>query len=581
VCLARSDTGDGVGGETVSGYKLVAVAASAAVVGCSMLWAAPPAAAVSPPEIDVTALPPDGPPGPDQPMRQGVYCTRVGTLPDTDYRVQPHYMDMLDLPEAWRFGRGAGVKVAVIDTGVSPHPRLPNLMGGGDYVVAGGDGLSDCDAHGTIVASLIAAFPNDGKTPPPPPREGRRPDTVPTTEAPPPPPPPQTVTMQVPVPPPPPPPTEEGAAWQAPRPHGALIVPAGNGGPRPASPRVPNEPAPPSPTDPSAPPPPPPAAAPDGFSGVAPDVEVIAIRESSKAFSPKDAFAGNQDPATRRKAGDIRTMARAIVHAANLGASVINISEVSCMSAADILDQRDLGAAIHYAAIERNAVIVAAAGNVGTDGGNDCKQNPIYNPLTPNDPRDWAGVSTVVTPAWFSDYVLTVGAVDSTGAPLQSSIAGPWVSIAAPGTDIESLSPRDDGLMNAVEANEHNAMAAPVGTSFSAAIVSGVAALVRAKYPQLTAHQVINRMFATARAPARGVDNQVGHGIVDPVAALTYDIPPGEPVGAQRLAAPLVLPAPKAGRDLTPVWVAAAGVGGLVMLCSVVLGSAALLRGRG
>ena len=195
----------------------------------------------------------------------------------------------------------------------------------------------------------------------------------------------------------------------------------------------------------------------DGFSGVAPDVQVIAIRQSSKAFSPKDAFAGNQDPATRRKAGDIRTMARAIVHAANMGATVINISEVSCMTATDMIDQRDLGAAIHYAAVDRNVVIVAAAGNAGNEGGNDCKQNPIYNPLTPNDPRDWAGVTTVATPAWFSDYVLTVGAVDSTGAPLDSSMAGPWVSIAAPGTDVESLSPRDDGLMNAVEGDQEHA----------------------------------------------------------------------------------------------------------------------------
>ena len=154
------------------------------------------------------------------------------------------------------------------------------------------------------------------------------------------------------------------------------------------------------------------------------------------------------------------------------------------------------------------------------------------------------------------------------------------MSIAAPGTDIESLSPRDDGLMNAVEGN-NNTLVARAGTSFSAAIVSGVAALVRAKYPQLTSHQVINRLLATARAPARGVDNQIGHGIVDPVAALTYDLPPGEPVGPQRLAAPLVLAPPKVGRDMTPVWVAGAGVGGLALLCSVVLGSAALMRRRG
>lgn len=560
-------------------HKACAAVWAVTVVGVTGLWGAPPAAAVEPPQIDVGAIPPDGPPGPDQPMRQGAFCPKVSTLPGTDYRVQPHYMDMLDLGEAWRFGRGAGQKVAVIDTGVSPHPRLTDLVGGGDYVTAG-DGLADCDAHGTIVASLIAAQPADGKTPLPPPRQTRHPDTVPTTEAPPPPPPPQTVTVQVPPPPPPPPP--DGASWH-PRPTPQTVLPAGHAKLAPQGPTPgPDDPAPPGPPPPPtpAPPPPPPAPAADGFSGVAPDVQIISIRQSSKAFSPKDAFAGNQDPATRRKAGDIRTMARAIVHAANMGATVINISEVSCMTATDLIDERDLGAAIHYAAVDHNAVIVAAAGNVGTEGGSDCKQNPIYNPLSPNDPRDWAGVTTVATPAWFSDYVLTVGAVDSSGAPLDISMAGPWVSIAAPGTDIESLSPRDDGLMNAVE-GQKNALLPQVGTSFSAALVSGVAALVRAKYPQLTAHQVINRLLKTARAPARGVDNQVGHGIVDPVAALTYDLPPGEPVGPQHLAAPLVLAPPKIGRDMTPVWVAGAGVGGLAVLCSVVLGSAALMRRRG
>ena len=184
------------------------IGAVCALVGLSALWGTPTAAAIDPPTVDPGAVPPDGPPAPAEEMRQGAYCTRVATLPDTDYRVQPKFMDMLNLPEAWQFGRGAGVKVAVIDTGVSPHPRLPNLVGGGDYVMPG-DGLSDCDAHGTWVASLIAARPADGKTPLPAPREARRPDTVPTTEAPPPPPPPPaptTVIVQVPPPAPPPPP---------------------------------------------------------------------------------------------------------------------------------------------------------------------------------------------------------------------------------------------------------------------------------------------------------------------------------------------------------------------------------------
>ena len=545
------------------------VAAVCAMVALSALCGSPTAAAIEPPAINPGATPPDGPPGPPEQMRQMAYCTRVASLPGTDYRVQPKYMDMLDLGDAWQFGRGAGVKVAIIDTGVTPHPRLPNLIGGGDYVQGGGDGLSDCDAHGTWVASLIAAAPADGKTALPAPRERRRPETVPTTEAPPPPPAPTTVIVQVPAPPPPPPPPPPPgapAAFSIPEDAAVTRVElASNDVPMPLAP--PNEEAPPPPAE------VPPA---DGFFGVAPDVELISIRQASKAFSPKEAF-GDQDPVTRRKAGDISTMARAIVHAANMGAQVINISQVSCMSALNVIDQQELGAAIRYAAIDKNAVIVAAAGNTQNT---DCKQNPVYNPLTPNDPRDWAGVSTVVTPAWFSDYVLSVGAVDANGTPLTDlSLAGPWVSIAAPGTDVVSLSPRDDGLINASEGQD-NAMIAPAGTSFSAAIVSGVAALVRAKFPELTSHQVINRLIRTARPPARGIDNQVGHGIVDPVAALTYDVPAGEPVPPERLSTPLVLPPPPAGRDMTPVWVALGGVGVVALLSFVVVGLAAMARSR-
>lgn len=91
-------------------------------------------------------------------------------------------------------------------------------------------------------------------------------------------------------------------------------------------------------------------------------------------------------------------------------------------------------------------------------------------------------VTTVVTPSWFHDYVLTVGAVDANGQPLSKmSIAGPWVSISAPGTDVVGLA-RDDGLINAIDGPD-NSLLVPAGTSFSAAIVSGVAALVRAKFP--------------------------------------------------------------------------------------------------
>jgi membrane-anchored mycosin MYCP len=559
------------------GGRALAAAAAALLVAVGALDGLPPAYAVDRPAVDPGAAPPDGPPGPPVPMRQSSYCTDVGVLPGTDFRVQPKYMDMLNLKEAWRFSRGNGVKVAVIDTGVTPHPRLPNLIPGGDYVMAGGDGLSDCDAHGTIVASMIGAQPATVAEPAGPPR---KPPPVPTNE---PPPPPQTVTLSPPapttviVPPPPapsPPPEEQGppppfGAPPAQRPSGssgsgAIVSPGYTGGARVVV------------ADHNRPADPPPAGVPsDAFSGVAPGVQIISIRQTSGAFTPKDAFTGNTDPQTSQKMDNIHTLARAIVHAADMGASVINISEVICMSSRNILDQADLGGAIYHAAVDKNAVIVAAAGDTTQQ---DCKQNPTYDPLH-NDPRDWDGVDTVVTPAWFSKYVLTVGATDASGAPLdKTSMAGPWVSIGAPGTDIEGLSPRSDGLMNAID-GPNNTMLVPAGTGFSAAIVSGVAALVRAKYPQLSAEQVINRLLRTATPPARGVDNQIGYGVVDTIAALTWDVPDGPPPPPQALQAQLKMPPPAPPRDMAPVWVAAGGLLLVLLVAGSIFGWMRLTRG--
>src|SRR5574337_1081605 len=603
--MQRSGTGSG----SPRCQRAAAAAVAAIMVAGGSLAGAPPAGAIERPAIDPAAVPPNGPPGPPQAMRQTTYCTEVGVLPGTDFRVQPRYMDMLNLADLWKFGRGAGVTVAVIDTGVTPHPRLPNLVGGGDYVMAGGDGLSDCDAHGTLVASLIAAIPDNGIAPLPPPRETRRPPSVPTNEPPPPPPVPQTTIIVKPPetvvsPPPPPPASEEepappAAPWWEPQAPASQSPPAP--GQAPGSPPAPGQaPGPPQAAGPAnsghatvtmprylgggrvaavdyIPPnaPPPPVPAPDAFSGVAPDVQLISIRQTSQAFGPKEPFADGQDPQLREKTDGIRTLARAIVHAADLGAAVINISGAICMNARTVVGQADLGAAVRYAAIDKNAVIVSAAGDTN---GRDCKQNPVYNALRPDDPRGWNAVNTVVTPAWFDDYVLTVGAVDSDGIPLsKTSVAGPWVSIAAPGTDIEGLSPRDDGLMNAVDGPE-NSLLVPSGTGFATAIVSGVAALVRAKYPQLSAHQIINRLTRTARAPARGVDNEVGYGIVDPVAALTWDVPDGPIAEPERLSAPLPVPPIPPERDMIPAWVAAAGLLVALGAAGLALGIAALRR---
>jgi subtilisin family serine protease len=60
------------------------------------------------------------------------------------------------------------------------------------------------------------------------------------------------------------------------------------------------------------------------------------------------------------------------------------------------------------------------------------------------------------------------------------------------------------------------------GTSNSAALVSGVAALMRARYPDMTAAEVVDRLTGTAvDRGANGRDNLYGHGQLDVIAALT------------------------------------------------------------
>jgi membrane-anchored mycosin MYCP len=491
----------------------------------------PAAQAIPPPVVDPARVPPDGKPGPEAPMRQSNICARTITVADPNVAVIAPGFTLLNVAKAWQYSTGNGVPVAVIDTGVNPTPRLP-VIPGGDYIMSG-DGLMDCDSHGTVVASLIAAAPQGipmpaampsapafppPAAPPPaiaaPPPPGGPPPPI----APPAPPPAVTITETKPAapPPPPPPPGDEPS----------------NG---------PGDPTPAAPDDPEVPPLPP--GAPDGVAGVAPHARIISIRQSSRAYELERP--GGGDTQARKKAGTIATLASAIVHAANMGAKVINISVTACVSAAEPLDQTAIGAAVWYAATVKDAVIVAAAGNEGED---ECAQNPGFDPLDTGDPRDWHQVKTVSSPSWFSDYVLSVGAVDNTGAPVSKSLSGPWVAAAAPGVGIVGLSPQTGGPVNAYPPLHPGEKNMPFwGTSFSAAYVSGVAALVRAKYPVLTAHQIVNRILQTAHNPPRGVDNQVGYGVVDPVAALTFNVPPGDRLapGAQsRVLVPAAPPPP-------------------------------------
>jgi membrane-anchored mycosin MYCP len=246
------------------------------------------------------------------------------------------------------------------------------------------------------------------------------------------------------------------------------------------------------------------------FSGIAPDATIIGIRQSSNKFRATDDPSGSGF-------GDVDTLASAVRTAADMGATVINVSSVACLPIDGGLDDRPLGAALAYAVDVKNVVVVAAAGNVSGPG--QCpEQNPAADPARPGQP-DWDKVSVVVSPAWYDDYVLTVGSVDTRGAPSSFSLAGPWVDIAAPGEGVVSLDPDGEGLVSSLPtAGDPMPIS---GTSYATPVVSGIVALVRSRSPELTARQVMRRIEETAQRPAAGWDPVVGHGVVDAMAAVS------------------------------------------------------------
>lgn len=206
-------------------------------------------------------------------------------------------------------------------------------------------------------------------------------------------------------------------------------------------------------------------AAGTGFAGVAPDATILPVRWSNGA--------GN---------GSADTLAQGIRVAVDSGASVINVSASTDSSTPT------LAAAVDYAAAH-GVLIVAAAANGAHHG------------------------DAVTYPAWYPT-VLAVGAIDSTGAHADFSQTGPYLGLVAPGVNVVSIGPGGDGQW---EGN---------GTSYAAPFVSGVASLVRAYHPGLTAAQVRQRLLVTADHPAATLPaTDLGWGTVNPMAAVTAVLP--------------------------------------------------------
>ncbi|TDQ04931.1 type VII secretion-associated serine protease mycosin [Labedaea rhizosphaerae] len=229
------------------------------------------------------------------------------------------------------------------------------------------------------------------------------------------------------------------------------------------------------------------------FHGIAPDVRIVPAR-----VTDSDEIKGGA-----------AIVAQGIRYTVDNGVKVLNLS----LTMFD--DDPVLRSAVEYAQAH-DVLVVAAAGNHSGEG------NPTPYPAA------YPGV-------------LGVGSIDISGAKATDSQTGPFVKLVAPGVKVTGCNPIQ-GL------KYYN------GTSFATPYVAGVAALVRAAYPKLTAAQVADRLIETASVARGGRGGPAyGAGIVDPYrAVMDTTLGDGEP-GAKPTPIPAPHPDPVAGRKAAAV----------------------------
>ena len=211
-----------------------------------------------------------------------------------------------------------------------------------------------------------------------------------------------------------------------------------------------------------------------GVMGLAPHAKILPVRVLDAENRYDDAL----------------IVAKGVRWAVDNGAEVINLSLGGSGTSPA------LAAALDYA-FARDVVVVACTGNHSTD------------------PAPAAGQPRPATEVWYparEPGVLAVTGLDRETESLWSgSITGAATVLAAPSTGLVGARPGGTWKVQ--------------GTSFAAPLVSATAALVRAKWPEMSAATVVNRLITTASdLGAVGRDDRYGYGLVDPVAALTVGV---------------------------------------------------------
>ncbi len=286
------------------------------------------------------------------------YLAHSAELPDDPYYGTQWGLPRVGAPTAWGVSTGAGVTVAVVDTGVElSHPDLQGrLLPGYDFI--NDDATpNDDNGHGTRMSGIIAAAQDNGI----------------------------------------------------------------------------------------------------GVSGVAPSAMLLPVK----------ALDGQGQ-------GPYSIVASGIVYAVDHGARVVNLSLAGAAQSGLLQD------AIDYA-LAHDAVVVAAAGNFGSD-------LTVYPAALPG--------------------VVAVGAISASDTRWANSNYGSWVSVAAPGVEVATTT-----LAGGYSTS--------TGTSPAAAFGSGVFALLFGAHPTITRQEAVQRVVNGAvDLGLDGWDPYYGAGRVDAYAAL-------------------------------------------------------------
>ncbi|HYN95120.1 MAG TPA: type VII secretion-associated serine protease mycosin [Pilimelia sp.] len=207
-----------------------------------------------------------------------------------------------------------------------------------------------------------------------------------------------------------------------------------------------------------------------GVVGLAPEARILPVRVLDVDNRYEDAM----------------VIAKGVRWAVDRGARVINLS------LGGVGESAALAEALDYA-FAKDVVVIACTGNV-----------------TQSTPSD----------VWYparEPGVVAVSGLDRTeaGRLWANSVTGRATVLSAPATGLVGARPGGYWRVQ--------------GTSFAAPLVTATAALIRSRWPTLSAANVVNRLVRTARdVGPPGRDASFGFGAVDPVAALTRSLPPVE-----------------------------------------------------